>query len=335
MPDRRWAGALAAMLSACRPLPSAVTPQPVTATVTGQAMGGAVRVTVRCPSVSSHAACMTEALHARGELERIAAIATDWTPTGEIAALNAAAGHHPVPVSADVHAMLETSQRVAEATDGAFDVTINALWGLWDFDAGHIPDDARIAERLPLIGSADLILDGGSAFLRRPGMSATLGGIAQGYAATAALRAIPEHPAAVDVSGDIAVRGAWTVGIQHPRRPRGELLATLVLTDAALTTSGDYERAFERDGVRYHHILDPRTGRPATGAMSATVVHPDGAIADALSTALVVRGADAEAVETLGAWALVVTSDGAVHELGPRTFVSEVQRSAEHPPTGK
>ena len=155
-----------------------------------------------------------------------------------------------------------------------------------------------------------------TAWLDKPGMSVTLGGIAQGYGAARALAGIPQPEAMVDISGDVAVRGTWRVGIQHPRLPRGTLIAALTLTDAVIETSGDYEKYFEVDGKRYHHILDPHTGRPAAGAISATVVHPDGAIADALATSLLVSGARKAPVRALDAWALVILEDGRILELG-------------------
>jgi thiamine biosynthesis lipoprotein len=315
---------IALLLAACRcPAPL---PPPITATVTGQTMGGDLRITVRCASQADHETAQADALAARDVVDRIAALATDWTAGGEIARVNAAAGDHPVAISADVAAMLATSGTVSAATHGAFDPTVGALWGLWDFDAGIIPADAAIAERLPAIGWDGVILQDGTAFLPRAGMALTLGGIAQGYAASRGLAAIPARDAAVDVSGDVAVRGAWPVGIQHPRGVRGGTFAELVLHDAVLTTSGDYEHGFVRDGVRYHHVLDPRTGRPAHGAISATAVAADGGVADALATALVVLGPDEAAVDALHAWALVVTPDGEVHVLGdPRGMVTDLR----------
>ena len=306
-----------ALLGCHHPLP----PAPETATVTGQAMGGNVRITVRCP-VLEHSQCIDAALVARSEIERIEHLATDFSPEGEISQLNASAGGDPVAISPEVVQLLQESARVSQATDGAFDITIGALWGLWDFRGGQIADPKALAVRLPLVDWHGVHVSDGAASLEQPGMAVTLGGIAQGYAASRALDQMPGREAAVDVSGDIAVRGTWTIGIQHPRKSRGTTFATLSVRDAVLTTSGDYEQGFVQDGVRYHHVLDPKTGMPARGAISATVVHPDGAIADALATALVVRGADADAVSALGAWALVVTPDGVVHELGARDHVT-------------
>ncbi len=281
-------------------------------------MGGDLRVVVRCASRAEHPACLDEAMAARERVEQLHGLATDWSPEGEVFRLNAAAGGDSVPVSADVEQMLRASLRLAEATNGAFDPTINALWGLWDFEAGRAPTAEELGERLPLVDFRGLQIGQGEARLARVGMSVSLGGIAQGWAAAEALELVPGREAIVDVSGDIAARGTWTVGLQHPRRPRGELLATLVLVDAVLTTSGDYERFFDLDGQRMHHILDPRTGRPGRGASSATVVSTDGAVADGLATALLVLGPDEGVVRSLAAWALVVDPSGVIHELGDR-----------------
>lgn len=303
---------------------------PVTATVTGESMGGSLRVTVRCPTTEEHPACMAAALEARAEVERIAALATDWSPEGEISRLNAAAGGDPLRVSPEVGELLALSRDVAEASGGAFDITINALWGLWDFRRGLIADPEALRARLPLVDWRDLELgpcdtSGCSARLARVGMSVTLGGIAQGYAATRALRRIPTAwEALVDVSGDLAARGCWTVGIQDPRKERGVVATELAVCDQALSTAGDYEQAFVQNGARYHHILDPKTGQPANGAWSATVLHPDGAVTDALDTALIVTGVNAQGlslIQRFGAMAVIIDASG-IRYVGPDGSVS-------------
>lgn len=310
------------ILLACAHAPQTSAPAPeqdsiVPATVTGEAMGGALRVVVRCPR-AEHAACLAAGVAAREEVLRLEALATDWKPEGQISALNAHAGQGAVPVSGEVAELLRTSLALAEASGGAFDPTVGALWRLWDFEAGRVPTEAERAEAVARVGWQRLTLGPEGAALADPGMAVTLGGVAQGYAAQAALGQIPARwEALVDVSGDVAVRGAWTIELQHPRRPRGEAFAAVTLRDAVLVTSGDYERAFVRDGVRYHHVLDPRTGLPSTGAMSATAVHPRGDVADGLATALMITGPDTGLAEGLGAWALLFTEAGVV-ERGDR-----------------
>lgn len=310
---------IAALLLGC-PHPAPVD-SPVDAVVTGESMGGDVRIVVRCPSAAQHARCLAEALAARAEIERLHALATDWTAEGEVYQLDQAAGSGAwTPLSADVRAMLVTAERVRAATDGAFDVSIGALWGLWRWDTGARPDAARVAERLPLVDGGRIELSEAGGRLPVAGMAVTLGGIAQGYAAQAALARInAEHEALVDVSGDLCARGTWSVGVQHPRADRGVAVAQIALTDACLSTSGDYEKGFVQDGVRYHHILDPRTGEPGRGVPSATVIAADGAIADALATALVILGPRDDVVRALGAEAVLADVDGRLTWLGSPT----------------
>lgn len=292
--------------------------KPRDATVSGPAMGGLARVVVRCPADQAHARCMAQGMGALRQVQALEALATDWSPSGEIARLNAAAGQGAVPLSPPVAQMLRASVQVARATDGAFDPTVNALWGLWDFQAGVVPEARELQVARAQVDWRRLELDGAQVRLPQAGMSVTLGGVAQGYAAAQALAGIDAAQALVDVSGDLAARGAWTVGLRDPSGDRTQSLATLTLVDACLSTSGVYEQGFWRDGAWLHHILDPRTGWPAGGAISATVVHPDGAVADALATALVVTGPDPQAVEALGAWALLLTPQGQLVELGAR-----------------
>lgn len=309
-------------LGCVHPLPQG----PVDATVTGEAMGGELRIVVRCESAAAHADCLADGLAARARIERLHALATDWTPSGEIAQLNAASGTAPVTVSPDIAAMLQASLRMSATTEGAFDPTVGAFWGLWDFKLGKIPSDAALVAAVSRVDWHQLHIDGDQASLDQPHMAVTLGGIAQGYAAGAALGDISGgREALIDLSGDLAARGAWSVGLQNPRAARGVTFGSVTLVDAALTTSGDYESAFILDGVRYHHILDPHTGRPATGAISATVVCVDAAVADGLATALVVLGPRDDVVRALDAWAVVVTADGVVHELGERAHVVDVK----------
>ena len=296
-------------------------PGPPLVQVTGFAMGGELRVIVRCPSLDEREGCTGAAVAARDEVLRVERLATDWEPGGEISALNAAAGHDAVAISPEVEALLRVSLAVSEVTDGAFDPTIGALWGLWDFEQGVIPAPDALAARLPLVDWRVLQVEPGRAALPREGMAVTLGGVAQGYAAARALEKIPaDYEALVDLSGDLAARGAWSVGVQDPRGARGEIVATVRLVDGCLSTAGDYERAFMRDGVRYHHILDPRTGLPTGGPWSVTVVHPDCAVGDALDTALMVTGLEGApaALSALGGWALIVDGSG-LHAVGDRS----------------
>jgi thiamine biosynthesis lipoprotein len=206
-----------------------------------------------------------------------------------------------VPVPAELVDLLEVALSFSARTEGAFDPTFAAMWGLWTFgDDGvrALPDPAEVARRLPLVDATKVAVDreAGTVFLPEPGMKLGLGGIAKGWAtdrAVAILRAHGLHDFAVQAGGELFVAGGhgdrpWWVGV---RDPRGDgPFARVRLSDAAFDTSGDYERFFEVDGVRYHHIVDPETGWPARASRSATVLAPDATTADALSTALFVLG---------------------------------------------
>jgi thiamine biosynthesis lipoprotein len=242
---------------------------------------------------------------ARGfdEFDRIEALTTSWRPSSEVMRINEAAGRHPVRVSKDTLAIIEKSLWVSGLTDGAFDITIGVYKGLWKFDEdkdGTLPDPAEVERRRTLVSWRDVIVDAKkkTVMLRRRGQAINLGGIAKGYAVDAAVRAIRAaglHDFIVKAGGDLFAAGGkgdrpWRVGIQDPRAPHGQIIFDLPVTDQAFNTSGDYERYVIRDGVRYHHILDARTGFPARGSRSVTLLAKDSFTADALDTAIFAVG---------------------------------------------
>ncbi|MCP3904593.1 MAG: FAD:protein FMN transferase [Planctomycetes bacterium] len=240
---------------------------------------------------------------------------SEWKETSPLSAVNRRAGGEAVPVPDDLRAVLRRGVEIGDITGGAFDVTWAALWGLWDFRAAEprVPDDEEIARRVALVDYRRLEIDddAGRVLLPERGMMLGLGGIAKGHAldlAAAELRAGGVESFLISAAGQMMVGGmkhdrAWRIGIRDPRGAPNDFFAHLEVTDVSVSTSGDYERFFLLDGVRYHHILDPRTGRPARGVRSATVVCADATLADALSTSLIVLGTD-------GALALVETLEG-------------------------
>jgi thiamine biosynthesis lipoprotein len=241
------------------------------------------------------------------EFDRLDAMLSVWKQDSDIVRLNAAAGEHPVPVSPETREVLGIAHQVSEWTDGRFDVTFGALSGLWKFDDqdkdGTIPERAEVLGRLPLINYRDLVVDerAGTAFLKRKGMRAHLGGIGKGYAVDRAvdiLRRSALHDFIVQAGGDLYVAGKrgdrpWRLGIRDPRGPADKSFAALDVTDATFSTSGDYERFFMKDGRRYHHILDLTAGEPARGCRSVTLVTGRAVIADALAKGVFVLGPDA------------------------------------------
>jgi FAD:protein FMN transferase len=239
------------------------------------------------------------------EFDRLDALMSVWKEGSDILRINAAAGKGAVAVSPEVREALHASQEVSEWTAGKFDVTFAALSGLWKFDQdidGQIPDRSQIAAKLAFIDYHALQIDdrAGTARLARDGMRVSLGGIGKGYAidrAVTILRGAGLADFMIQAGGDLYVAGRrgdrpWHVGIQDPRGAPNTLFAAIELTDAAFSTSGDYERFFIRDGHRYHHILDPDTGEPAVRSRSATIMAKSATVSDGLSTGVFILGGE-------------------------------------------
>ena len=241
------------------------------------------------------------------EVDRLDAMMSVWKPGSELLQLNAAAGDHPVPVSREMRQILVTAREVGDWTGGKFDVTFGALSGLWKFDAQNqdnsIPTRADIERRLPFIDYHDVIVDeaAGTAFVKRKGVIAHLGGIGKGYAVdrvAAILRKAGIRDFMIQFGGDLLLSGRrgdrpWRAAIRDPRGPVEKVFAAIDLFDETFSTSGDYERFFLAGGRRYHHIIDPDTGEPARGSRSVTIVAPRAVIADALSTGVFIMGPEA------------------------------------------
>ncbi len=231
------------------------------------------------------------------EMRRLETLLTSHDPNSEISRLSAAA--ESLQVSAETVELLQLGQRLARRSEGAFDLTLGRITQLWgiETESPKLPTPEQLKAALNGIGPQALQIDGQLVRKSNPQLQVELGGIAKGYAVDRAvelLRQAGVRSASVNAGGDIGLLGdrqgqPWRIGIQHPRQP-GELLAVLPLVDQAVVTSGDYERFFERDGVRYHHIFDPRTGQPARACQSVSVVAKTAAMADALATAAFVLG---------------------------------------------
>ena len=238
----------------------------------------------------------------RAVFTRVAERANEWRPQSPLSAVNAAAGGKAVVVPDDLRALLRRGLQLGQRTGGAFDVTWAALWGLWDFRAQppRPPPVEKVAERVALVDWRQVQVDdkAGTVRLQRVGMKLGLGGIAKGWAldqAAAELTRLGVASFMMSAGGQVRVAGGrsgrpWRVGIRDPRGEDWDYFAVVSLRDGNVSTSGDYERFFVHEGRRYHHILDPRSGMPASGLRSATVLAPNGTDADALSTALMVMG---------------------------------------------
>ncbi len=236
---------------------------------------------------------------AEAELRRVEDVMTDWR-SSPLTRLNASAGQGPLAVPSELADIIARAIEITRLTGGAFDITYAGVGHLWDFKAKppRIPDASKIEVGLQFVGAERIDVDAKMGRVNLPfGMRIGLGGIAKGYGVDRAMQVLldlgVEH-GIVNAGGDLKALGrngekAWEVAVKHPRDPE-QLIALLRLSNVAMVTSGDYERFFEVDGRRYHHILDPRTGHPSQGAMSASVIAPSAEFADALATALCVMG---------------------------------------------
>ena len=305
--------ALLAVVSACKdrppepeptkdPTPSPSNAMPPPKVVDGQfgAMGTSITFKIWTDREAAAKAAMLDAL---AEIQRIEAMMTTWKDASEVSKINAAAGGAPVVVSPELIEVLQGARRIHDESGGVFDVTFYGLKGLWHFDqdaTNDIPKDADIKARLPLVDGSKVMIDTSKSTVLLPtkGMAINLGGIAKGYAVDKAA-AVLEREGFTDVvvqaGGDLLVRGRkgqadWQVGIRDPRGGPDDFFAIAPIKDASFSTAGDYERGFVKDGKRYHHILDPRTGQPATASRSVTVRAKDAFTADAWSKVLFILG---------------------------------------------
>jgi thiamine biosynthesis lipoprotein len=289
---------------------------------TGKVMGTNVQVTFWTGDDAAATRAFGDVMT---ELQRIDAMMTTWTPDSEVSKINANAGGKAVAVSDETLAVITRALEVSKKSKGVFDITVGAFKGLWKFDQdmdGTLPAAEDVAARLKLVSWKDVVVDARkkTVRLRKKDMAITLGGIAKGYAvdkAAAVLRKAGFDSFILQVGGDLYVAGKkstkpWVVGIRDPRGPADAMFAVADVEDASFSTSGDYERGFVKDGKRYHHILDPRTGFPADKSRSVTVMAKDAFTADAWSKVLFILGADAtmaEIVEKLPDFEAVYVDD--------------------------
>ena len=240
------------------------------------------------------------------EFRRVDAIMTTWRADSEVSKVNAQAVTRAVPVSDETLSVILKALEVSQKSGGAFDITVGTLIGsLWKFDEdkdGSLPTAAEVQARLPLVGYRNVLVDKArkTVRLRKKGVQITLGGIAKGYAVDRAVKLLYDRGYVdfiIQAGGDLYVAGRrgdrnWRVGIRDPRGDRESTFAIAAIENRTFSTSGDYERFVIKDGVRYHHIIDPATGQPARRSRSVTVLAKDAITADAWSTALFVLGVD-------------------------------------------
>jgi thiamine biosynthesis lipoprotein len=284
-------------------------------------MGTLVKITAVARSESVAQAAATAGF---AEIRRLEELLSTWIPTSELSRVNAAAGVMPVHVSPETLTVVQRAVQAAEMTDGGFNIAIGPAVDAWRVTEGQrIPTESELDALRPLVDLMSVHADvrEQTIFLEKAGMRIDVGGIGKGYAADLAVDALQRAGAiagVVALSGDIKAFGRlpggkmFPVGIQHPR-VEGSVLAWIDLQDEAISTAGDYERFFEREGVRYHHILDPRTLHPARSCQSVTVIAREGVWADGLDTGIFVMGPERgmELVEQLpDVEAIIVDQDG-------------------------
>lgn len=221
---------------------------------------------------------------------------SEWKNQSPLSQVNQSAGLTPTQCPQSVCDAVALSLSVAMQTDGAYDPTWASMWELWNFKNPILPSQEEITSRLPLVNWRNVQINDSAIYLTEEGMMLGLGGIAKGIALNESRDALLSQGCKefmIVSGGQVLVNGSSRqVGIRKPDGLHNEFVAIVELKNTSISTSGDYEQYFEVDGVRYHHIIDPRTGFPAKGTRSVTVISEDAALADALSTGLFVMGSE-------------------------------------------
>jgi thiamine biosynthesis lipoprotein len=293
------------------------------------AMGTHVSFAAYTTPQLTEAAIHTAFDRAGEEIRRIETLMTTWRPDSELSRVNDAAGKDKTTVSPETFDVVAASIRTSEISEGTFDITFESLHGLWKFDQDldpHPPTAAQVKEKLHLVGYRHVHLDPKehTVYLDQSGTRISLGGIAKGYAVDKAAAVLDRAGLTsffVQAGGDLYTRGRkpdgseWSAGVRDPRGPDGSYFALLKVSDHAFSTAGDYERSYVVGGKRYHHIMDPRTGYPATASRSVTIWAPTALIADEIDDAVFILGPEKglKLVESLdGVGAVIVDAHNKV-----------------------
>jgi thiamine biosynthesis lipoprotein len=238
------------------------------------------------------------------EMRHIDESMSTYKPTSEVSQVNAKAAAGPMKISKELFDLLVTAKEYSVITDGAFDITYASVGYMYNFPKHIRPSEAQITKALPAVNYQHVLLDPKNQTVQftQKGVRIDLGGIAKGYSVDRG------------ILGDRFGK-PWVVGIRDPRKGEGEVIKRVPLIDAAISTSGDYERFFEEDGVRYHHIIDPHTGHSASKVRSATIIGPYATRTDGLSKTAFVLGPE-QAMEIYNRIddidAIIVKLDGSV-----------------------
>lgn len=258
------------------------------------------------------------------EMRRTDELMSTYKPESQLSAVNAHAFERPVTVDPEIINVVARALEFSRLSDGAFDITYASVGYLYDYRAHRRPSGEQVAAALPGIDYRQVQVDRENNTIRflREGVRIDVGGIGKGHAVDRSIEALRDlgiKHAMVNAGGDTRLLGdrrgkPWIVGVRDPRND-GKMVTRLPLENEAISTSGDYERYFEEDGVRYHHILVPGTGDVARAVRSATVIGPDATLTDGLSTTVFVLGVERgmELVSRLpGVEAVIVDKDGRI-----------------------
>jgi len=263
-------------------------------------MGTLVEITVQEPDKKLAQKAINKSFN---EISRIEQIMSTYLPNSELSKFNKLAKNESkIPVSPDLLKVIQRGIYWGKISNGAIDISIGPAVKLWEFNSEvpSLPSIDKMHKATNYIDYKNIIVDGNSVNLKKSGMSLHLGAIGKGYAVDQAVNILKNEgikSGLVNAGGDLITFGLkknnkpWRIGIQHPRKPE-QIIFSLDIKDKAMATSGDYQKYFIKEKVRYHHILDPKSGWPASQTISATVIADTVMDADALSTALFILGAN-------------------------------------------
>ncbi|WP_232625269.1 FAD:protein FMN transferase [Pareuzebyella sediminis] len=266
---------------------------------------------------------------ATAEIQRIENLISAWNPDSETSEINRNAGIKPVQVSLELFKLIERAKQISELTDGAFDISYASMDQIWKYDGSmqSIPTDAEIEASVANVGYHKIILDEDqqTVFLAKKNMKIAFGAIGKGYAADKAKELLVSKQVVagiINAAGDLTTWGTkasgekWLIGIANPLS-KDRIFSWLPIVESSVATSGNYEKFVIFNGIRYSHIIDPRTGWPSSGINSVSIFAKSAELCDALATAVYIMGKDAglSLINQLGGTEVIlVDSDNKIHK---------------------
>jgi thiamine biosynthesis lipoprotein len=266
---------------------------------------------------------------AAAEIQRIERIISSWDESSETSEINRNAGIQPVKISSELFKLIERSKQVSEITDGAFDITFASMDQIWKFDGSmkYLPSKTEIKNSVAKVGFRKIIMnsDESTVFLEDKGMKIGFGAIGKGYAADRAKELLISkqvRAGIINAAGDLTTWGTkvsgekWLIGIANPLS-KDKIFSWLPIVESSVATSGNYEKFVTFGGVKYSHIIDPRTGYPASGINSVSIFTKTAELSDALATAVYIMGIDtglALITQLRGTEAIIVDSENKIHK---------------------